>query len=75
MTLSLPVSLIRKAKSVAAEQDKSLNEFIRAAVEARLREETGYARAKKRQLEYLRKGFDLGTEGVLKVSREEIHER
>ncbi len=75
VTLSLPRSLLKKAKMVAASRDESLSEYLRKSLEIRVREETGYRKARIRQLKLLEKGFDLGTQGKIAVSREELHAR
>jgi Arc/MetJ-type ribon-helix-helix transcriptional regulator len=75
VTLSLPKSLLRKAKVVAASREKSLSEFLRESLEEKVREANGYKRARERQLKLLKKGLDLGTEGHNKTTREELHAR
>jgi Arc/MetJ-type ribon-helix-helix transcriptional regulator len=75
ITLSLPKPLLKKAKILAAGEDKSVSELIREALEKRLRESSGYAAARNRQLKILEKGYDLGTGGVLGTTREELHAR
>lgn len=75
VTLSLPKSLLKKAKVLASSKDKSLSEFLRESLEIRINEATGYKNAKERQMKLLKKGFDFGTKGHIKVSREELHDR
>ena len=75
VTLSLPKSLLQRAKAVAANKEKSLSEFLRESLEEKVREASGYKRAKERQLKLLNKGFDFGTKGEIRVSREELHGR
>jgi len=75
VTLSIDKSLLKKAKMLAASEDKSLSALIRESLERRIREVTGYKKAQVRQLRALKKGYDLGTKGRLGISREEIHER
>ncbi len=61
VTLSLPKSLLRKAKAVAAEEGKSLSEFIRESLLEKIKKDTGYKEAMERQIKLMKKGFDLGT--------------
>jgi len=75
VTLSLPKPLLRKAKAVATKAEKSLSELLREALEEKVNEESGYKKAKRRQMNLLKAGLDLGTEGYLKISREELHAR
>lgn len=75
VTLSLPKALLRKAKALAASKEKSLSELMRESLEERVKEATGYQKAKERQMRLLKKGFDFGTKGKIIVSREELHAR
>jgi hypothetical protein len=75
ITLSLPKNLIRKAKHIAFQEEKSFNELVRQCLEQRLSKTTNYAKARDRQIELLESGLDFGTEGRIKVGRDEIHER
>jgi hypothetical protein len=75
VTLSLSKSLIKKAKTLAIMKDKSLSDLLRETLEEKVREETGYQRAKKRQIAFMENGFDLGTQGKISVLREALYER
>ncbi|MGD1152372.1 MAG: ribbon-helix-helix protein, CopG family [Syntrophales bacterium] len=75
VTLSLPKPLLRKAKALATKAEKSLSELLREALEEKVNEESGYKKAKRNQLNLLKVGLDLGTEGYIKISREELHAR
>lgn len=75
VTLSLPKSLLKHAKALAAKEDKSLSAFLKESLEEKIRKTTGYKEAMERQIRLMRKGFDFGIKGRLIISREEIHER
>jgi hypothetical protein len=75
VTLSLPKSLLKKAKTLAVMKDRSLSDLLRETLEEKVREETGYQRAKDRQLKLMNEGFDLGTRGTVSIPREELHDR
>lgn len=75
VTIVLPTSLLRKAKILAAQEDKSISELLRESIEDKVRSVSGYREAKNRQLRSLRKGLSLGTNGAMQHSREELHER
>jgi hypothetical protein len=75
ITLSLPKALIKKAKRLAVQEDRSFNDLVRDCLEQRLSNATGYAKARDRQMKTLESGFDLGTEGRIAVTRDEIYER
>jgi metal-responsive CopG/Arc/MetJ family transcriptional regulator len=75
VTLSLPRSLLKKAKTLAITKDKSLSELLRETLEEKVNKETGYQRARKRQIAFMEKGVDLGTQGKITIAREDLHER
>lgn len=75
LTLSLPRALLKKVKILAARREISISELVREAIEERVREDSGYQKARRRHTHTLMKSFDLGTGGKLGVSREELHER
>ncbi|HOC45245.1 MAG: hypothetical protein PHT96_09780 [Syntrophorhabdaceae bacterium] len=75
VTLSLPKALLKKAKTLAVMNDKSLSDYLRETLEEKVAAETGYRRAKKRQAALMDKGFDLGTGGNISVKRDELYER
>ncbi len=75
VTLSVSKFLLKRAKTLAAIKERSLSDFMREALELKVEQETGYQRAKKRQLALMTKGFDLGTKGRIPFSKEELHER
>lgn len=75
MTLSLPKPLLKRVKVIAAEEEKSVSQLMKEALEDRVHRHGSYERAKKRHLRLLEQGLDLGTRGGPLVSREELHER
>jgi hypothetical protein len=75
VTLSLPKSLLKKAKIIAASKEKSLSEFLRESLEEKVRGANGYKKAKERQLKILKEGLNLGTKGHITIAREEVHGR
>ena len=75
LTLSLPYPLIRKAKEMAVREDRSLNDYAREAIAEKINRSAGFAKARERQLRYLKKGFKLGTQGRRPAERETLHER
>ena len=75
VTISLPEELIKKAKIESAHEGKSMNAYIREAVEERLKSRSDYLAAKRRQIAQMRTGTDLGTRGEIGFTRDELHER
>jgi metal-responsive CopG/Arc/MetJ family transcriptional regulator len=73
VTLSLPKALLKKAKSLAVRNDRSLSDLMRGALEEKVKEESGYQRARDRQVALMERGFDLG--GSMALTRDELHER
>ena len=75
ITLALPKDLIKRAKSMAVSEDKSISQLLKETLEKRLKDETNFKSAKRRQLALLKQGFDLGTKGRMTATREMLHER
>jgi predicted transcriptional regulator len=75
LTLSLPCHLVRKAKEYAVREDRSLNGYVRAAIEEKIERSSGYIKARDRQLARLEKGLGLGTRGRRPSRRDDLHER
>lgn len=75
LTLSLPYGLVRKAKEWAVREDRSLNAYVREAIEEKIERSSGYKKARDRQLARLGKGLDLGTKGRRPARRDDLHER
>ena len=73
ITLSLPKSVLRRIKILAARRQSSVSRLLTQAAENMLAEETEYEAARKRQTVLLEKGFNLGFHKP--ASRDEIHER
>ena len=75
VTLSLPKSLLKKAKALAASKEQSLSVLLKESLEEKINEASGYNQARDRQVGMLKQGLQLGTKGHLAVSREELHAR
>ena len=75
ITLSLRKDLLRKARILAVERQTSLSGLLSQYIEQIVESETAYQLAQRRQMEWLDQGFDLGSAGVMAVSREELHDR
>ena len=75
LTLSLPYPLVSKAKEMAVREERSLNEYVRLAIEEKIVRASGFAKARERQLRLLKSGLGLGTKGRRPAVREALHER
>ena len=76
ITLSLPSALVKQVKIVAAKCETSVSALLAASLEEIVRGD-GSRRddATQRILKRAERGFDLGTEGQVRVGRDELHER
>ena len=75
VTLSLPKSLLKKAKVVAAQEEKSLSQLMREVLQGKVEQRPGYQKAKQRHRSLLKKGLNLGTRGQPTFTRDELHDR
>ena len=73
ITLSLPKSILRKIKLLAAQRQSSVSRLLIQAAENMLAEETEYETARMRQTKLMEKGFNLGFRKP--ANRDELHER
>ncbi|CAN5744649.1 CopG family transcriptional regulator [soil metagenome] len=75
ITLSLPRDIIREVKVLAARQDTSVSRLLTQALEELVYKEREYERAKVSGLALMDAGKDLGTNGSINWTRDELHER
>lgn len=75
ITLSLPEEDLRQAKVMAARRGTSISKLLAGMLEELIDRESGYALAKERSRALLAEGRNLGTEGGIHWSRDELHER
>lgn len=73
VTISLSRETIRKAKILAARRDTSISGLLAEQIEILVGEQEAYERAERQAMTLLNQGFHLG--GVIRVSRDELHER
>ena len=73
VTISLDRRIIQKAKIFAARRSTSISGFLAHQIEVLVGEEEAYERAKRQAMTFLDEGFHLG--GVIRVGRDELHER
>ncbi len=75
ITLSLPKDVLLKVKLIAVQRQTSVSGLLTQTLERLVEQEDAYAHARRRHLEWLSQGADLGTGGQASVGREELHER
>lgn len=73
VTLALPRKLLTRVKVFAAQQDKSISQLLKEALEQVLGDEVTFERAMKRQLSRM-KTLELGLGGAIPWKREDVHE-
>ena len=73
LTISLDRKAIQKAKIIAVRRSTSISGLLAHQIELLIGEEEAYERAERQAMTLLDQGFHLG--GVIRVSRDELHER
>jgi hypothetical protein len=73
LTISLDRQTIRMAKILAARRSTSISGLLARQIEILVGEEEAYERAERQAMSLLNQGFHLG--GVIRASRDELHER
>ena len=75
VTLSIPKSILRKAKILAVQKNTSLSGLLTQTLTDLVTRQESYEQARQRNLELLKTGLELGTQGKAIWKREELHER
>lgn len=75
ITLCVRKDILQKAKLIAVKRGTSLSRLLSEAIERIVDEEDSYEQARRRHLEILREGLDLGTYGRPVATRDELHEQ
>jgi len=72
---ALPEPLLRRFRVYAASREQSMTGLMTEAIRSLMERDEQTARAKERFLNRVRSAPDLGTHGVIRWSRDEMHER
>ena len=75
VTLVLPKDILRKAKILAIQKNTSLSGLLTQALSDLVANQEAYNQARQRNLILLDEGFNLGTNGDVPWSLEDLHER
>lgn len=75
VTLSLPKSVLRKAKKIAIDRNTSLSGLMIKLIADLTEAEDQYTIAKQKHLAWLSQNIDLGTNGQIDWSRDSLYER
>jgi len=73
--LSLPEELLQEVEVLAARRRTSVSALLAGMLREMVELESGYALARRREMEALELGLDLGTGGEIRWNRDELHER
>ncbi len=75
ITLSLPVDILKKIKHIAVERDKSVSGLLTEILKDLVDQDDAYKAARERHLYILSQKINMGTEGNITWSREDLHAR
>ncbi len=78
VTLSLPLSVLRKVEKIAKDQNRSLSELVAELLSELVEREEQHAGAKRQHLAHLgqlAQDPNLGTRGSISWTRADLHER
>ena len=75
VTLSLPQALLRRFRVYAASRNQSMTSLMAEAIREIMDRDADSVKAKRRFLDRIERAPDRGTGGVIRWSREELHER
>ncbi|MGA3016824.1 MAG: ribbon-helix-helix protein, CopG family [Bryobacteraceae bacterium] len=75
VTLSLPEPLLRRFRVYAAANNQSMTALMAEAIRQMIDRNSDSEKAKRRFLDRIRRAPDRHTRGVIRWSREELHER
>ncbi len=75
VTLALPKEILQRAKLIAVKRRVSLSRLLTGALIEIVSGDENYEFAKRRSLQRLEEGLDLGTNGTITWTRDELHDR
>jgi hypothetical protein len=75
ITLSIPKEILLRVKLIAVTRQTSVSGLLSQMLERLVQQEDAYAHARRRHVQWLEQGADLGTEGRALTQRDELHER
>lgn len=74
VTLALPKDLLRRARLVAVEESSSLSRLLADALRDIVKQHESYRDARHIHLAILDKGFDMGLNGDIDWSRDDLYD-
>jgi plasmid stability protein len=75
LTVNLPEQLLRQLRVCAAVRNQSMTSLVKLAIRKIVDEDGEAEKAKKRLIARLRNAPDIGLQGKISWTREELHER
>lgn len=75
ITLAIPKEVLLKVKLLAVRRRTSVSGLLTQTLERLVEQEDAYAHARRRHMDRLDQGLDLGTGGQILTPRDELHER
>jgi len=75
ITLSVPKDILLKVKLMAVQRHTSVSGLLTRTLERLVEQEDVYVHARRRHLECLDRGADLGTRGRVTTRRDVLHDR
>lgn len=75
ITLSIRKDVLQKVKILAVRQSTSVSALLTNLLEDIVAREEGYQTARQNHTRFLRENIDLGTNGSIDWSRDELHAR
>ena len=75
ITLSINKDVLQKVKILAVKQSTSVSALLTNMLEEFVAHEEGYSTARQKYIRLLKQEFDLGTNGSIDWSRDELHAR
>ena len=75
VTLSMPDTLLRRFRILAASRNESMSNLMTMAVRQMIDQDTRVRKARRSFLDRIRSAPDRGTRGAIAWKRDELHER
>jgi len=75
ITLSIDKEILQKVKIIAVKQNASVSALLTHLLEEIVAREEGYQTASQNHFQLLQQEFNLGTNGSINWSRDELHDR
>ncbi|MBK6767448.1 MAG: CopG family transcriptional regulator [Ardenticatenales bacterium] len=75
VTVSLPRDVLLRVKVIAAQRRTSVSSLLTDALEQLVAREDAFVRGRRHHLAALEAPADLGTNGVIHATRDELHAR